>query len=402
MRGWGDGVPSRDLARSFHPKIWPGPPGGEGGGPRGGGGRYAVGPSGESQNPETRWGVILSFDVATYTAQVYVEGSPSTATLPVAKHLTADLLPTGTKVAILSFDPSNPDDAIVVGTYGGVGVAWVTTGILVDDCVTVGKLAHNIDATGIGFDADKVDGLHAAELGGGTPDDDSVTGAKISPDAVFGASSKKLVNYVPCSNDNNVLYVALAGDNQFTAKINQPTWGTPSGTTVAYDTVTGQENSIAPQSASEIGHLVLRNTTRGTSALIAAVDTGTNVITLTGNVPSGWRDNDDITCNSAVIDSTYFDLDLSGFLGATVAAIKLHIMWYDSGAAGQILRLHPYEAVAAGKTQEFRNQVAGVYFNLVTDVPVVSQKIGVKYDASGAATCTVKLRALGYFEEAHV
>lgn len=31
-----------------------------------------------------------------------------------------------------------------------------------DDSVTADKLAHNIDATGIGFDADKVDGIHAA------------------------------------------------------------------------------------------------------------------------------------------------------------------------------------------------------------------------------------------------
>lgn len=38
-----------------------------------------------------------------------------------------------------------------------------------DDSVTADKLAHDIDATGIGFDADKVDGKHAAELAGGPP-----------------------------------------------------------------------------------------------------------------------------------------------------------------------------------------------------------------------------------------
>lgn len=36
-----------------------------------------------------------------------------------------------------------------------------------DDSITVAKLAHNIDATGIGFDADKLDGKHAADIGGG-------------------------------------------------------------------------------------------------------------------------------------------------------------------------------------------------------------------------------------------
>jgi len=36
-----------------------------------------------------------------------------------------------------------------------------------DNSVTGDKLAHNIDGVAIGFDADKVDGLHAADIGGG-------------------------------------------------------------------------------------------------------------------------------------------------------------------------------------------------------------------------------------------
>jgi len=40
----------------------------------------------------------------------------------------------------------------------------VTTDELADDAVTVDKLAHNIDATGIGFNADKVDGSHGCSL----------------------------------------------------------------------------------------------------------------------------------------------------------------------------------------------------------------------------------------------
>jgi len=40
----------------------------------------------------------------------------------------------------------------------------VSTAKVADDAITVDKLAHNIDATGIGFDADKVDGYDAADF----------------------------------------------------------------------------------------------------------------------------------------------------------------------------------------------------------------------------------------------
>lgn len=49
---------------------------------------------------------------------------------------------------------------------GGVG-----TTELADDSVTVGKLAHNIDATAIGFDADKVDGHDVTSVWPPTTDD---------------------------------------------------------------------------------------------------------------------------------------------------------------------------------------------------------------------------------------
>jgi len=66
-----------------------------------------------------------------------------------------DLEITGDKIANL---------AIGAGKIAGL---QITEGKIANDAVTADKLAHSIDATGIGFDADKVDGYDAADLLGG-------------------------------------------------------------------------------------------------------------------------------------------------------------------------------------------------------------------------------------------
>lgn len=236
--------------------------------------------------------------------------------------------------------------------------------------------------------------------GGGLPDD-GVTGAKLSPDAMFGASSKKLLNFVPYSSNYRVLETSLSSDTSFTAKIN----GTPSGTTVIYDTVTGNEDSIVPVSSSEIGKLVLRNTTRGTEALIQAVNTSTNTITVTNAADIvGWADNDDITCNSATCTdagiSYFFDLDLSGFLPVTAAAVVLAIAMWDTAANAYVM-LHPYDAYAVGKTFVVQNVTASGWLRtLLAIISVTSQKICLYCNASGSATAKYYLSIVGWYEEA--
>jgi hypothetical protein len=124
----------KDLAKVYHPVAWQRLPG-QGGGPLGGTGRNTVGPPGESKGPEVRRGKIYSFDAATYTAEVFVDGSPTAVTLPVAKNLAAILLAAATKVAVLCFDPSDPEDAVVLGPYDGVPSAWITGGLIVADAI---------------------------------------------------------------------------------------------------------------------------------------------------------------------------------------------------------------------------------------------------------------------------
>lgn len=210
------------------------------------------------------------------------------------------------------------------------------------------------------------------------------------------------LGYVPYSSSYDILRINSASDSNFSALINS----TPSGTSVAYDTVVGNENSIVPAAATQIGKLVLRNTTRGTSAKISTVNMSTNTITVTSaDDISGWADNDVITVNSATCVTAsapyYFDLDLSGFLPSTAAAVVLQWSFKDSGTAGSAVAiLHPYEAYADMKTKAIRTQLANAWMQSGADavIPVISQKVCVNWDASGSATASVYLRISGWFE----
>lgn len=377
---------SKDPAKTYHQTGWIGRPG-AGGGPLGRAGSNTVRQTGDSKLAEVRRGKIYSFDAATYKALVFVDSSPTVIELPVAKNLASGLLAANTKVAVLCFDPSDPEDAVVLGPYGAVPGAWITSGLIVDGAIATADLAD--------------DAVTAAKIA-----DDAVGPEHIQAGAVWGASGKKLLNFVPYSSSYDILRINSASDSSFSALIN----GLPSGTSVAYDTVVGNEDSIVPVATTQIGKLVLRNTTRGTSAKISTVNTSANTITVTSaDDISGWADNDVITVNSAtcVAASTpyYFDLDLSGFLPATAAAVVLQWSFKDSGTAGSYVAiLHPYEAYADMKTKAIRTQLASAWMQSGADavIPVISQKVCVNWDASGSATASVYLRISGWFEEAAV
>ncbi len=91
---------------------------------------------------------VVSFDPLTYTATVRYAASLSTsqAGIPVAGHLAAGLLPAGTPVAVLVFDEFIAGDRVIIGPYGGVPAAWLTSGMLVAGAVTDAAIAPGIDA----------------------------------------------------------------------------------------------------------------------------------------------------------------------------------------------------------------------------------------------------------------
>ena len=63
-------------------------------------------------------GILKSFDSGTWTASVQVVGSISSyVTVAVSRAIDSTELVTGRSVAVLFFDASNPDDAVVAAVW---------------------------------------------------------------------------------------------------------------------------------------------------------------------------------------------------------------------------------------------------------------------------------------------
>lgn len=86
-----------------------------------GGGGSGGAPSGAPNPTRIRRGIVVSFDPDDWTAIVTLDGSLGAVTLPVAESISGDALNTGDTVAVLLFDDTNPNDAVVVAAYGGLG-----------------------------------------------------------------------------------------------------------------------------------------------------------------------------------------------------------------------------------------------------------------------------------------
>ncbi len=68
---------------------------------------------------EIRRGVLRAFDSASYTATVEVAGSIATwlTGVAVSRNIGSSELVAGRRVALLLFDPSNPDDAVLCAVW---------------------------------------------------------------------------------------------------------------------------------------------------------------------------------------------------------------------------------------------------------------------------------------------
>ena len=66
-----------------------------------------------------RRGVVQSFDAGAYTATVQVAGSLAAwlAGVPVARNIAASEVTPGRRCAVLFFDETNPNDAVVVAVW---------------------------------------------------------------------------------------------------------------------------------------------------------------------------------------------------------------------------------------------------------------------------------------------
>jgi hypothetical protein len=68
---------------------------------------------------EIRRGVLRAFDSGSYTATVEVAGSIATwlSGIAVARNIDSSELVTGRNVALLLFDPSNPNDMVLCAVW---------------------------------------------------------------------------------------------------------------------------------------------------------------------------------------------------------------------------------------------------------------------------------------------
>lgn len=198
------------------------------------------------------------------------------------------------------------------------------------------------------------------------------------------------------TNANDIFRVDSVGASGFTGTIN----GTPSGTSVVYNVTSGQENSMVPQSTSQLAKQRLYNTTRGNHALISNCNTGTNTITLTATVPANWANGDTITTLSQTVSGggfSFVDLEITSgeLLGKT--SVFLLLVAYDSSVAFQTLRVHPFETYSDAKlvldatsmSTSAGNTEQGLY-------KLVSNVVTAAWSASGAATGLFIIRQAGY------
>jgi hypothetical protein len=118
----------------------------------------------------------------------------------------------------------------------------------------------------------------------------------------------------------------------------------PGGAVLTYNVSSGQEGAMVPVSTSQLGKMRLYNTTRGTSALISNCVVGTNTITLTANVPSGWATTDVITIASQTVSGggqSWVDIEITS--GPT-SKTSLFINTQLAGTTGDTMRIHPFTA----------------------------------------------------------
>lgn len=205
--------------------------------------------------------------------------------------------------------------------------------------------------------------------------------------------------HVVQTSSNNVVYVALHDTTDFVSVIS----GAPNATTVIYGAVSaGHENVIDPQANTELGKMILWNTTRGTGRLISDVNVATNTIT-TVNTVDAWADTDAITIRSQTCDSggsPYFiDLDLSQTteIPATARAILLNVGALDAGGAGYYTIVHPWTTYSGPKGLLLYTQSTNIIYRH-GEVPLFQRRLCFRASASGTGTASTPLRLAGYIQ----
>lgn len=186
----------------------------------------------------------------------------------------------------------------------------------------------------------------------------------------------------------------------FTATIN----GAPSGATLVYNAPSaGAENELAQydgtgaQTANNLCGIVLRNTTRGTEAIISNVNLATNTITLTANVPAGWASGDTITTDAG-LGSSFRAAEIKSTSVIPSGATQLLLFVQVVDTAGSIQAwIQEYTTFAAAKTWVVAH-TAGANLGLTSlvTVPLTSRRILYQVRSPAGNTATLLARIIGY------
>lgn len=207
--------------------------------------------------------------------------------------------------------------------------------------------------------------------------------------------------FVEATSTNSIFVNTAHGDTAFTCAIN----GSPSATSVVYDTIVGNEDILACAATTELGKQVLWNSTRSTGRLVTANNTGTNTIT-TVSTSDAWADNDALTVVSQTITGgnltagvENIDIDLSQTTEIPVTARGLMMVYgFSDTATNKLSGLMPYEAYAASKVFSMRSVVVSVADFRIVQTPLVSRRFGWACDANGAGTAITIFNLRGYWE----
>lgn len=209
---------------------------------------------------------------------------------------------------------------------------------------------------------------------------------------------------VPYFSANDIIRIAAsafiaAGSAQWTGTIND---ATPTTNPVGVTTATGSLANITPANiTSELGKIILYNTTRGNSALIASI-AGANITFV--SIPANWQNGDALTAQDTTIGSGMRGIDMSGQteVPTTAVALVINITASDSlmTTTSVNVAVHPYETFANSKNVFARPEVATAFTSLITpDLPLIGMKFGLNNLTSGAAaTEVIIVRVNGWIE----
>lgn len=199
------------------------------------------------------------------------------------------------------------------------------------------------------------------------------------------------------TNSNDVLRINTLSNTDFVATIN----GAPVGAAVVYNAPSsGHENTIEPSASTQVGKIVLHNTTKGDSALISLTNVGTNTITLTAAAPGAWANGDTITARSQTATGTLgasdylYDLDLSSFLPELVRSAFFYFSHVDSSPSSS--RFHYIQnnnQVATPAVGDFMQATsATISVSKISPIDVFDKQIAFAVNASGVGTSTIITR----------